>query len=178
MFPLPRWLLDKVAARLIVESLLKVSEGRSLSESGESALNLFAHAREQTIALFIVPQTAAVLSKSQGVPRYRIVIEEFRKHTSVAIPDRYFTRWARRLKEYGFTPEDAAVLALATFGIGETQAYLGMNYVATYDQPMINNWQSQQGAIYKRLKAMCETLPEPYRYATLPRLLKPQVQPD
>lgn len=124
MFPLPRWLLDKVAARLIVESLLKVSEGRSLNEAGESALNLFDHARQQTLTLFIVPQTATVLTKSRGIPRYRVVINHFRQHTSVVI-GRYFTRWARRLKGYGFTPEDAAVLALATFGTDEERSFLG-----------------------------------------------------
>jgi hypothetical protein len=178
MFQLSRWLLDKVAARLIVESLLKVSEGRSLNEAGESALTLFEHARKQSLTLFIVPQTAAVLSKSQGTPRYGLVIEYFRQYTTVVVPGRYFTRWTRRLKEHGFTPEDAAVLALATFGTDKARTVLGMNYVATYDRPMMNNWESQQAAILKRLKVMCRALPEPYHYATLPRLIQPQIQLD
>ena len=47
-----------------------------------------------------------------------------------------FKRWTRRLKEYGFTKEDAEVLALATFGTTLNGDILGMHILATSDQPM------------------------------------------
>ncbi|MFH1908935.1 MAG: hypothetical protein ABIL11_16400 [Chloroflexota bacterium] len=58
----------------------------------------------------------------------------------VAFPTRYFTRWSRRLQEFGFTPEDARVLALASFGSNQDGNILGMHWVATYDQPSMSLW--------------------------------------
>jgi hypothetical protein len=170
MFPLPRYLLDKVTARYILESLLKSREGRSLDINRVSALHFYRLAVNGSSQLFIVPQTAIFLQRVATLPRYQQVVHDFNQHTSVVVPGRYFTRWARRLREYGFTPEDAAVLALATFGINSTAEVVGMHYLATYDQPMINNWSRQYGAIYTRFEAMRQGLSEPYHSTTLPQL--------
>jgi hypothetical protein len=66
------------------------------------------------------------------------------------------------------------VIALATFGTVPDGSILGMHYLATFDQPMLNNWLHQQEKIQARLKAMCHDLPEPYCYATLPQLVRPE----
>ena len=68
------------------------------------------------------------------------LIRFFLARTEVAQSTRYFKRWARRLRDYGFTKEDAEVLALATFGTNQNADILGMHVVATFDQPMINQW--------------------------------------
>ncbi len=82
----------------------------------------------------------------------------------------YFKRWARRLRDYGFTREDAAILALGTFSTGNEDGILGMDLVATFDQPMIHQWAMQHTAIQKHLIAMQENLPNPYRQALLPQV--------
>ena len=106
--------------------------------------------------------------------RYGGIIRLFRDRMQVALPARYFTRWSRRLRDFGFTPEDAAVLALGTFGTNESGTILGMDYIATFDQPVIRHWATRQGAIRERWQTMKGDLPAPYRDAPLPDVQSPE----
>lgn len=169
-----RCLLDKVIARRVVEGLLKLAERHDLSDAELFALDLYHRASVQDIELFVVPSTAQVLRRLEDLPRYGVIIRLFCARTQVALPARYFARWSRRLRDFGFTPEDAAVLALATFGTNERGAILGMGSVATFDQAMIQNWAIQYTAIRERLTAMQQDLPGPYRDAPLPQVLRPE----
>ena len=55
-----------------------------------------------------------------------------------------------------------------------TPAQLGMHFVATFDQPMINQWTLQQGKIGERLDAMRHDLRPPYDRVTLAQVLRPE----
>jgi len=169
-----RCLLDKVVARRIVEGLLKLAEERELNDDELFALDLYYRASVQAIELFIAPSTAQVLRRLEDLPRYGAIIRLFLARAQVALPARYFARWARRLRDFGFTPEDAAVLALATFGTDESGAILGMESVATFDQPMIQHWATQHSAIRERLTAMQRDLSRPYSSAPLPQVQRPE----
>ena len=169
-----RCLLDKVTARYILQGLLKLAEGRSLTAGELFALDFFSLANPQTLRLFIAPPTANVLQRLVEFPHYSVVIQLFLDRVEVIVPARYFKRWARRLKDYNFTAEDAAILALATFGTNENGDILGTEVVATYDQPMINQWIRQQIAIQERLIAMKNELPAPYHRVNLPQVLRPE----
>ncbi len=169
-----RCLLDKVTARHTVEGLFRLTQGQELTREELFALDLLSQATVQTLHLFIVPPTANVLQSLSQLPRYAAVIDLFLGQVKVAVPSRYFKRWARRLRGYGFTREDAAVLALATFSTDANAAILGMHFVATFDQPMINHWASQRAAIQRRLTAMQNDIPMPYRHACLPQVLRPE----
>ncbi len=142
-----RCLLDKVTARRILEGLLKLTEARDLTVDEVYALDLFEHARDENLRLFIVPPTNKVLRQLGDLPRYSALIDLFLIRVETALPARYFKRWARRLQEYGFTPEDANVLALATFCTGAEADFLGVHTVATFDQPMVHHWAVQLSAI-------------------------------
>jgi hypothetical protein len=169
-----RCLLDKVTARYIVQGLLKLAEKRAVSREELAALDLFSLAHPQGIQFFIVPQTARVLARLARLPHLTAIIQFFLDRVEVFMPTRYFKRWARRLRGYGFTKEDAAVLALATFGTNETGGILGVAFVATFDQPMITQWGIQQPAIRGRLEAMLADISAPYNQAKLPRVLRPE----
>ena len=169
-----RCLLDKVTTRYTVQGFLKLAEKRSLTPEEISALDLFSLAAPPTIRLFIVPPTASVLQKLAHLPQYSIIIQLALNRVEVVTPTRYFKRWARRLRDYGFAREDAAILALATFGTDKEGAILGMDYVATFDQPMINHWLVQQQAIQDHLTAMKSNLSAPYHKANLPQVLRPE----
>jgi hypothetical protein len=173
MSDLTRCLLDKVTTRRMVEGLLGLAEGRELSEEELLALDLYERASAQGIQLFIVPPAENVLCRLEGLPRYSAVVQLFLNCTRVVLPARYFRRWARRLRDY-FTREDAAVLALATFGTSKDTDVLGMHFVATFDQPMINQWSLQQTKIEERLDAMRRDLRPPYDRVTLPQVLRPE----
>ncbi|MFQ5595916.1 MAG: hypothetical protein ACE5HA_17370 [Anaerolineae bacterium] len=174
MSDLMRCLLDKVTARRVMEGLLKLAEARNLTEEELFALDLYERANTEGIRLFIVPPTDNVLRRLESLPRYSAIIHLFRNRTEVVQPARYFKRWARRLRDHGFTREDAAVLALATFGTSKDAGVLGMHCVATLDQPMIRQWAAQKAAIRKRLATMQRNLPAPYRHASLPQVRRPE----
>lgn len=169
-----RCLLDKVTARYILQGLLKLAEGQNVTTEELFALDLFSLANPQTVHLFIVPPTANVLQSLAKLPHYSALIQLFLNRVQVIGPTRYFKRWARRLADYNFTREDAAVLALATFGTDKDGNILGMDFVATFDQPMINQWRAQQTAIQERLTAMKQNLPPPYHKVNLPQVLRPE----
>lgn len=174
MSALTRCLLDKVSARRAAEGLLKIAEGRSLTDDEVFALDLYQRAPVGGLQLFIVPPTANVLQCLEKLPRYSSVVRLFRSHVEVVQPTRYFKRWARRLREHGFRREEGAVLALATFSTSEDADILGMHVVATLDQAMIHNWDQQQTAIRRRFDAMRRNLPVPYRHASLPQVRRPE----
>lgn len=169
-----RCLLDKVTARYIVQGLLKLAENRNLTREEIAALDLFSLAHPQEMRFFIVPQTASVLERLAQLPHYATIIQLFLGRVEVIVPARYFKRWTRRLRDYSFTKEDAAVLALGTFGTNEAKNILGVKIVATFDQPMINQWSVKQSAILKRLEAIRENVPAPYNQAELPQVLRPE----
>ena len=56
-------------------------------------------------------------------------------------------------------PEDAGVLALATFGTDRDVSILGMHVVATFDQPMIAQWAAQHAVIQTHFDSMWQDLP-------------------
>lgn len=169
-----RCLLDKATARFAVQGLLKLGEGQALGAEEVLSLDLVLRASNSSNRLFIVPPTANVLERLAASSRYARVVDLFLIRAEVACPTRYFKRWARRLRDVGFTQEDAAVLALATFGTDKDARMLGMDFVATCDQPMINNWRARQVKIHARLAAMHPDLHAPYNKARLPRVLRPE----
>ncbi len=168
-----RCLLDKVTARRILEGLLKLAEARDPGEDELYALDLFKRPNAESLRLFIAPPTNHLLHQLNYLPRYAAVIDRFLNHVGVTQSTRYFKRWARRLQDYGFTPEDAHILALATFGSNPGGDILGMDFVATFDQPMIRQWATQFNAIQDHLMAMRNELPDPYRQAVLPQVRHP-----
>jgi hypothetical protein len=169
-----RCLLDKVTSRYALQGLLKLAENRDLTDEELFTLDLFARASSQNIRLFIPPSTAQVLQKITQLPRYSAIIQLFLDQVEIAFPSHYFKRWTRRLRDCHFTREDAAILALATFGTNTNGTVLSMHVVATYDQPMVNNWFMQQTRIQERFAAMQKDIPMPYSQALLPEVLHPE----
>ena len=170
-----RCLLDKVTARHIMEGMLKLVEGRSTTSAELYALYFYQRASSRNITLFILPQTYNLLKRLNHLSRYIVIIHRFLAATQVSYPARYFKRWARRLQEYGFTKEDAEVLALATFGTTPNGDILGMHMVVTSDQPMINQWKARHGEIQKRLSNMQRNFEDPYSQVSLPTVERPEL---
>lgn len=174
MSSLMRCLLDKVVARRATEGLLKLAEGRSLTEEELCAVDLLHSAAPRQIQLFISPASNNVLTRLQGISHYSSIIQTFLSRTEVAVPSRYFKRWSRRVRGFGFTPEDARVLALASFGTNEEHEFLGMPWFATYDRALMNLWDRKHSEIEKRLTAMRRQLSPPYDQVRLPEVERPE----
>lgn len=166
-------LLDKVTVRYAVQGLFRLAEGQSLTGKELFTLDLFSRAQPQGIRLFINPPAANVLQSLARLPRYSALVHLALDRVEIAHPARYFKRWSRRLRDLEFTREDAALLALATFGTDEKAAILGMHVVATFDRPMINNWSARLAVIQEHLSVMRNDLPAPYCCAFVPQLVRP-----
>ena len=168
-----RLLLDKVVARRILLGLLALSRDRELASADRVALDFFQRCTPPDHQLYIVPPTANVVRRINQMA-YRPIVEFFLGQVEVIQPARYALRWARRLRESDFSREDAAVLALGTFGTDDQATMLGVHFLATQDQRLINNWNAHSEQIQARLTAMQHDLPSPYHAAGLPRVLPPE----
>lgn len=169
-----RCLLDKVVARYTLTGLLKLAEGATVSREELFSVDLFVRAESISLCLYMAPSSARVLQRLAELPRYSANVRRFQERVEVVFPTRYYKRWTRRLRDRSFGREDAAVLALATFGTNEEATFLGMHFVATYDQPLINNWTVQEESLRARLETMLRDIPVPYCDASLPQILRPE----
>ena len=93
--------------------------------------------------------------------------------TRVLLAAPYFRRWARRVREEGFTREDAKMLGLATFGTTETGELLGVETVVTLDRPLTHHYTSTLPTLQGKLAAMATDLQAPFCHASLPKLRTP-----
>ena len=168
-----RCLLDKVTVRYLLQGLRKLGEQQTPTFDESLTLNFFAMNAQSDLQFYMASPTANVLQGLQQTPRYAELIRFILQRIHIVQPARYHKRWARRLRQFGFTREDAAMLALATFGLDTTRILCNMDYVITFDQPMINHWTTQQASIRSKLSAMQDDVSPPYRLATLPRVIRP-----
>lgn len=164
-------LLDKNVVRRAIEGIAKTSVRQILTQEEFVSLRLLFTAEQTQIPLFISIETHHILERYGPHPD----IEVFRRFVRVLYPARYFKRWAHRLRQHGFTREDAKVLALATFGSDLQGTFLGIEQIATFDQPFVNHVQNLRGHLTHRLQSMTGQLPLPYHWASLPVVSSPHV---
>lgn len=169
-------LLDKVTARFMLRALLKIGNAEPLHPEEQECRELFSLGMTDVVTLCISPATNHILQQFATDPRYTKLIHSFLREIPTFLPERYFKRWSRRLREYGFTREDAAILALASFA-SHGGHFTSANYVVTFDQRMMNNWNNQAAAIRARFDAMHIDLLPPYRDARLPFVVLPDQIP-
>lgn len=81
---------------------------------------------------------------------------------------RYLRRWARRLRDLLFSPEDAIVLAYGSFGIDVSLSQVGVDTLITNDLRLARHFQAHQAEIARRFSEMRAQLPESYATLTLP----------
>ena len=168
-----RLLLDKNIVRRYFEGVSALARGLTLVEEERRAILLVHLARRKKRRLFISVEVFNLLQ----VHGRRVSPAEtlmFFKRVEVLYPGRYFKRWARRLRETGFTREDAKVLALGTFGTDAEGAVLGVQAVVTYDRPMMRKWALERSELQERLARMTKAMDDPFGRARLPDVLHPE----
>jgi len=165
-------LLDKVISRYLINGLINLDKDKPVTKHEALSLDFLERASSQA-RLFISSESENILKRLAILSDYVDIIDFFLSDVEIAIPTRYFKRWSRRLREFGFTREDAAMIALATFSTDKNHSVLGMKYLATYDQPMKNNWSLHKPKIQNRLTAMKKDIPKFYN-VSLPQILYPE----
>ena len=104
-------------------------------------------------------------------PQYAKVVLQNTKPLHKA---RYLRRWARRLRDFVFTREDAAIVASGSFGLDIKTGKLGVVYIVTTDLRMVTNFNTRFTEIKDRFDQMVVNLPAPYQQAALPQIITPQ----
>ncbi|HEX4947853.1 MAG TPA: hypothetical protein VFZ34_14370 [Blastocatellia bacterium] len=101
-------------------------------------------------------------------PQYANVILQ---NTKPLYKARYLRRWARRLRSFVFTREDAAIVASGSFGLDVETGKLGVNYIVTTDFAMVTNFNTRFPEIKARFDSMAVNLPASYQQITLPQVI-------
>jgi hypothetical protein len=164
---MPSYLLDKNVARRIIEALHHLD---NLSFEEEMVLDLWRQFQAEEARLFIPIGAMNILQPLAHL----IEVRTFLATVEPMETGRYVKRWARRLREHGFTREDALVLALATYGTDPAGNILGVDVLVSLDQPLLTNFQHRQRELQTRLSAMTDRLPAPYNRARLPIIRHPK----
>jgi len=164
--PMPTYLLDKSVVRRVVEGLTHPDD---LTDEEATALALWRALRQSKSPMFISAETANIMGRFSTWKEIRLFLDT----VEVMYAGKYFKRWARRLREHGFTREDAKVLGLATYGTDAAGGILGVEVMVTFDRLLINNYEVQRPALERRLQAMAAQLSLPFREAGLPEVMHP-----
>jgi hypothetical protein len=122
----------------------------------------------------VTTETSNLIRAKHGESLAQLVLPKLR----VLEKGRYFSRWARRLREHSFTYEDAKILSSASFGVDVEAKQFGAEIVVTFDKRMRDNFNVKQEAIFTRFQRMTTRLVQPYCRATLPIVLTPEEVSD
>ena|GEM_PF-422153 len=165
----PTYLLDKNVIRRAITGIAGTQLGRPLTPEEDDCLSLLHEARKSNLRLFISIEAFNILQRLSK----QVEVQVFLVSTEILQAGRYFKRWARRLREHGFTREDAKILGLGTFGTDEAGELLGVHAVITFDQHCINNYDTNLPSLQRRLRAMTTQLSSPFYQAALPDVKRP-----
>ncbi len=168
-----RLLLDKNVVRKGVNGLIRFARGQEPPPEEELALILLREGAAGEYRLFVAQEIVHILARKEDNST-TLAAQALLRRVSVLKRTRYFKRWARRLRQMGFTREDAKVLSLATFGTDEEGDVLGVSVVVTFDQRLISNYTHELVVIRDRFEAMVAGLEPPFCYARLPGVMLPQ----
>lgn len=161
-------LLDKGVVRRVYEAQFRRAEGRLPTPEQMEATEAFAQLIQSSYSLFIAEASANVLQLRR--PQFaRLILNR----TAVLSKGRYQRRWARRLRSFVFTREDAVIVSYGSFGQAPARNQLGVEMIVTTDFRMVTNYQTHFAAIKDRFDQMVVHLPAPYQQATLPQVITP-----
>jgi hypothetical protein len=163
---MPTYLLDKNVVRRIVEGLIHPDR---LTDEEATAIALWRALRQSKSPMFISAETANIIGRFSAWREIRLFLDT----VEVMYAGKYFKRWARRLREHGFTREDAKVLGLTTYGTDAAGEILGVEVMVTFDRSLINSYGARRPTLERRLQTMTAQLSLPFREAGLPEVMHP-----
>ena len=97
-------LLDKGVVRRVYEARVRLALGQPPTLHQAEAANVWSRLRAFNIPLYITEQTEHVLRRRSPLFAMTLLAQ-----TRALKKGRYLRRWARRLRDVGFSPEDATM---------------------------------------------------------------------
>lgn len=159
-------LLDKGVVRRIYEARVRAALGVPPTPLQSEAANVYALLRARGIQPCITEQTARILERRPPVFAVALLSQ-----TLTLRKARYLRRWARRLRDFVFSPEDAVIIAYGSFGLDLQTGQVGVEAVITNDNHMAINYRTRYAEINERFEAMVNGLTEPYHELKLPHIV-------
>lgn len=159
-------LFDKGVIRRVYERRVRLAANNTPTLFQIEAANVYSRLSQFTNRLHITEQTANILQRR--TPQFALPllaeVEPLKKA-------RYLRRWARRLRDFGFSPEDAIVLAYGSFGFSARTTDIGVEVIITADLKLATRFLEQHAALNNRFGEMIGSLTQEYASLKLPHLL-------
>jgi len=137
-----RLLFDKGVVRRIYEAQFRRSQRELPTPLQMEAVEAFARLRSPDKQLYITEESLHVLQLRQ--PQLAKLVLN---HTQALRKGRYLRRWARRLREYAFSREDAVILAYGSFGVDLDAPSIGVDVIVTGDLKLVTNFNTRSAEI-------------------------------
>lgn len=159
-------LFDKGVIRRVYERRMRLAAGGAPTLLQVEAANAYALLASITNLLYITEQTVNILQRRTPIFAAPLLadLQPLKK-------GRYLRRWARRLRDLGFSPEDAIVLAYGSFGVTSDMLNIGVEAIVTADLKLAANYQGNYAEIEHRFKEMVNVLAGIYATLSLPQVL-------
>lgn len=161
-------LFDKNVIRRVYERRVRLALGQPPTLLQAEAANAYDRLCALTNRLYITEQIANILQR-----RPAVFASAFLADTRTLKKARYLRRWARRLRELSFSPEDAIIIAYGSFGIDLTMPAVGVEIIVTGDLKLASHFNARQEEIRRRFENMISSLSEPYQTLVLPSIVTP-----
>jgi hypothetical protein len=145
---------------------MRLAVGQPPTVQQAEAANVWARLRALAIPLYITAQTEHILQR-----RLPVFATSLLMHTRTLQKGRYLRRWARRLRDVSFSPEDAIVLAYGSFGLDLQAQRVGVEAIVTNDQKLAPNFTARFAAIEEHFTNMVGQLLAPYHELSLPTVV-------
>lgn len=159
-------LFDKGVIRRIYERRVRLALNLPPTVLQTESANAYARIAGRTSKLFITEQTFNILTLRTPVFAAPLLAE-----AQPLLKGRYLRRWARRLRDAGFSPEDAVVIAYGSFGVSSDRASVGVDMIVTTDLKMALRYNQNFNEIQSRFNDMRTNLTPAYAALRLPEIL-------
>ena len=159
-------LFDKGVIRRVYERRVRLALNLPPTVLQTEAANVYARIVGRTNKLFITEQTFNILTL-----RTPLFAAPFLADTQPLLKGRYLRRWARRLRDAGFSPEDAIVIAYGSFGVSRDRTSVGLDVIVTTDLKMAARYDQNFNVIQARFNHMRMNLTPAYAAHRLPQVV-------
>ncbi len=159
-------LLDKGLVRRIYEFQARLVRLSPPASQQVEAMKLYLKLRQRGGQIYISIKSANLLRL-----RPPQIVGTLLQATETLRPGRYQRRWARRMRAFAFTREDAMMLAYGSFGVDALGRHPVIEVFITNDFALAANFQTNAAKLNDRFERMVFNLSDPYCRLTLPAVL-------
>jgi hypothetical protein len=135
-------LLDKNIVRAVFEARVRVQRRRIPLPHQAQAAIVYQALQQVGFTTYVTPETA-----NSAQRRDPLIAASLLMPLTTLTPGHYLRRWARRLRDFGFSREDSVILAYGSFGLDARHQTFGAEVIVSADQPLMRRFHEQHYSI-------------------------------